>query len=172
MNPSKLICLLLLMAVLLTETGCASVTNQRVGNSIVGELDNKDLQFIDLTSFDKSLAHRLSHHAQDVTVVFYNRLTPSQLPDRLQHWIGAVESQGGHVKVIPPPSPPGAVVAKNPFLLISGLVSLWSTKKAYAEILRREDLKSAKQYDATLMLKQGEAGEVFLDKIIFKRRNT
>ena len=62
-----------------------------------------DLQFVDLQGFDRELSQSLSAPLPRVEVAFYDRITPSALPERLQQWMAAVESKGGKVTVVPPP---------------------------------------------------------------------
>ena len=45
-----------------------------------------DLQFVDLQGFDRELSQSLSAPLPRVEVAFYDRITPSALPERLQQW--------------------------------------------------------------------------------------
>jgi hypothetical protein len=76
-----------------------------------------ELQFTDLGGFDRELAGSLSSLPK-VDVAFYDRIVPSALPTRLQHWMASVESGGGTVTVVPPKP---TVTPKNPMLLISAV---------------------------------------------------
>ena len=106
-------------ALFLLLTACAS----NMPPTAAKALAKPELTFVDLQSFDRELMASLSEPLPTVEVAFFDRITPSALPDRLQHWMVSVESGGGSVKVVPPKS---SVTAKNPFLLISLVTSLLS----------------------------------------------
>ena len=54
-----------------------------------------ELQFVDLAGFDRDLSASLSATLPRIEVAFYDRITPSAVPERLQHWMAAVELGGG-----------------------------------------------------------------------------
>ena len=56
------------------------------------------LQFMDWSVFDQELAASLSAPLPKVEVTFYDKVTPSAMPDRLQNWLVSVQSGGGAVK--------------------------------------------------------------------------
>ena len=124
------------------------------------------VQFADLPSFDRELAARLGP-APSINVVFYDRIKPSEIPDRLQKWMAAVEEGGGKVKVTAPPS---TVTAKNPFLLISAVSSLFNLSKASKEAAFSAQFKPAHAYDADIRLKVDDRGDTVVDKVVFTQR--
>lgn len=126
-----------------------------------------ELQFMDLQGFDRELAASLSAPLPKVEVSFYDRVLPSALPERLQHWMAAVEAGGGTVKVTPPKS---SVTAKSPFLLISAISTLWSASKMVKDMSTQAQFKAAQAFDAEIILKQDDKGESVLDKIVFVQR--
>jgi len=125
------------------------------------------LQFVDLSGFDRDLSASLSAPLPLVEVAFYDRVTPSAVPERLQHWMAAVELGGGTVKVVPPKS---SVTAKSPFLLVSLMSSLWSASKMVKDFSINAQFKSAQAFDAEIRLKVDDKGESVVDKVVFIQR--
>jgi hypothetical protein len=125
------------------------------------------LQFVDLQGFDRDLAASLGAPLPKVDVAFYDRITPSDLPERLQKWMASVESSGGSVKVIPAPS---SVTARSPFLLISAISSLWTANKMLKEAATAAQFKAAHAYDAEIVLKLDDKGDTVVDKVVFNPR--
>jgi hypothetical protein len=103
-----------------------------------------------------------------VDVVFYDRITPSTLPLRLQTWLTSVDAGGGKVKITPPKSD---ITAKDPFLLISLASSLWSASKLAKEAAVKYQFVSAHAYDAEVILKDDGNGQTVVDHIVFAKRN-
>lgn len=145
-------------------SACATQPNAELPQSPQG-----DIRFLDVQSFDQRLGQSLGAGVDTVSVSFYDKLTPSQLPERLQSWMAAVEVNGGKVDVQQPPSSSG-MTAKSPFLVISGLVSLWSAKKALDEIQRKRDFANAGNYDATIRLTPDTAGNFIIQTVTFNKR--
>lgn len=125
------------------------------------------LQFVDLQGFDRDLSGSLSAPLPKVDVSFYDRIAPSALPERLQHWMASVEAGGGTVKVVPPKS---NVTAKSPFLLISAVSTLWSASKMVKDISNQAQFKPAGAFNAEIVLKLDDKGESVVDKVVFLRR--
>jgi hypothetical protein len=126
-----------------------------------------ELQFVDMPGFDKSLTGSLGAALPKVDVGFYDRITPSALPDRLQTWLAAVEEGGGKVKVTPPKPVAGT---RSPLLIVSALTSLWSASKIAREMAAREQFKTAGAYDAEILLKLDDKGQTVVDKVVFSQR--
>jgi len=131
------------------------------------EAPKPQLQFVDLQVFDRALGGALGAPLPRVDVAFYDRVTPSALPERLQKWMAAVEAGGGAIKVMPPPS---TVTAKSPFLLISAISSMWSASRAAREYSHEAEVKAARDYDAEIILRQDDRGDTLVDKVVFLRR--
>ena len=125
------------------------------------------LVFVDLLSFDKDLSGSLASSLPKVDVAFYDRITPSAIPERLQKWMASVESGGGNVKISPPPS---SVTAKSPFLLLSAASSLWSANKMAKEAAISAQYRAAHVYDAEILLKLDDKGDTVVDKVVFNQR--
>lgn len=153
------VCLLILGAL----TACESNPNAQTAHNV----PKPELQFFDLQSFDGDLANSLSTPLEKVEVGFYDKVSPSALPLRLQTWLSSVESGGGKVRVIPPKSD---VSAKDPFLLLSLASSLWSASKAAKEAAAQAVFNSAHAYDAEVQLKSDASGQAIVDKIVFVKR--
>lgn len=126
-----------------------------------------ELQFVDLQGFDRDLTSSLSASLPKVDVAFYDNIAPSALPERLQHWMASVENGGGSVKVVPPKS---TVTAKNPFMLISAISTMWTASKMAKEISNEARFRSAQAYDAEIILKVNDKGDSLVDKVVFVQR--
>ena len=133
-----------------------------------GEVTAKPrIDFVDVASFDTQLAVSMHDRLPRVEVQFYDRITPSKLPPRLQRWLMEVEQGGGKVAVT---MPPDSVTAKNPFLIVSALSSLWSAQKLAREAGELAELRNARKYDAELKLKFDERGEIAVERVVFTPR--
>jgi hypothetical protein len=126
-----------------------------------------DLQFVDLPGFDRALTGSLSAELPQVNVSFYDRISPSALPIRVQGWLSAVEDGGGKLKITPPKQ---VATRRSPLLLISALTSLWTASKVVREIALQQQFKAAQTYDAEIQLKFDDNGQTVMDKIVFSQR--
>jgi len=123
-----------------------------------------EIEFVDLKTFDNQLSGALAARLPQVEVDFYNRVTPTELPERLQHWMASVQTGGGSVRVVPPP---GSITPKDPLLLFSALWNAIKLARMAAETAQR---KPAQAYDAQILLKADPQGEAVVDKIVFVQR--
>ena len=126
-----------------------------------------ELQFLDLQGFDRDLSGALSAPLPKVEVTFYDAITPSALPLRLQTWLSAVEVGGGKVKVTPPKSD---ITPKDPFLLISLANSLWSAAKAAKEAAVKAQFQPAQGFDADIVLVKTDQGQSVVERVVFTKR--
>jgi hypothetical protein len=163
MNNSGRKKLLFIAMMLCVLAGCESNPAQSVDAAPA----RSELKFVDLQGFDRDLAGSLSAPLPMVEVAFYDRVTPSALPERLQHWMASVEAGGGSVKVVPPKS---SVTAKSPFLLISAISTLWTASKMVKEVSAQSRFKAAQSFDAEIILKADDKGESVVDKVVFTQR--
>ena len=124
------------------------------------------LSFVDLPQFDRQLSQSLNAGMPQVDVVFYEKVSPNQVPERLQRWLSAVERSGGKVRVTPPPN---EITPKDPFFLLSLLGSLVSSIKGIAEVQSDLPLVSAKGRDVVISLERNARGEVIIGKMAFVR---
>jgi len=153
-------CVLLLVSLTACETNPAQPARPVAAKA--------ELQFVDLAGFDRDLSASLSATLPRIEVAFYDRITPSAVPERLQHWMAAVELGGGSVQVVPPKS---SVTAKSPFLIISLTSSLWSASNMVKELSAKGQFKSAQVFDAEILLKVDDKGESVVDKVVFLQRS-
>lgn len=143
--------------------GCASNPPSKVSTNSPKE----QLTFVDWQGFDRDLTGSLTSPLAKVDVNFYDRVTPSSLPERLQRWMASVETSGGTVKVVPPKS---SLTAKNPFLLIGAISSLWSANQTIKDMSRQAQFSSAQDFDAEIILRQDDQGDSVVDKVVFVKR--
>ena len=61
------------------------------------------IRFIDLSKFDSDLERALKGSNESITVMFYEKTSPNNMPNRLQKWVTAVEKSGGKINIEPPP---------------------------------------------------------------------
>jgi len=153
----------LCLAILLFVTACASNVPYTADKAVA----KPELTFVDLKSFDRELTASLSEPLSKVEVAFFDKVTPSALPDRLQHWMVSVEAGGGSVKVVPPKP---SVNPKNPFLIISLVTSFWSVSDMFQSLSDQTHYKSAHAFDAEIMLKNDEKGDSVVDRVIFLKK--
>jgi hypothetical protein len=123
------------------------------------------LSFVDINKFDNDLHASLVANPDNVTVVFYERVSPNNTPERLQRWLNVVEKTGGKVDVEPPP---GELVPRNPFALVSLLGGLWNAIKMTTEVRQDSMLLAARGRDAVISLDRNREGQVVISKISFK----
>jgi len=124
------------------------------------------IPFLDLPRFDKELAQALNTDQAEVGVRFYGKVTPNEVPARLQKWLTAIEQSGGRLDVSPPP---GDVTPRNPVLLLGLVSGLWSALKTWGEIKDSQMLQASAGHQARLVLNKTEGGEVFIERVVFER---
>lgn len=151
-----------LMAVI-SLSACQTNATAQTSN----EAPKPAIAFVDLQGFDAELSQSLAAPLPNVQVSFYDKVTPSALPLRLQTWLSSVEAGGGKVKVIPPKSD---ISAKDPFLLMSLASSLWSASKMAKEMAVKAQFNAAQAYNAELVLKDDGTGQSVIERVVFVRR--
>jgi hypothetical protein len=134
----------------------------------VNNAPKTEIQFVDLQGFDADLYLAMSTQLPKVDVNFYDRVSPSAVPSRLQNWLSSVEAGGGKVKITPPKSD---ISAKDPFLLLSMLSSIWSASKVAKEASSHSQFAPARGYDAELVLKEDSNGHSVIDHVVFVKRS-
>ncbi len=125
------------------------------------------LEFVDLQAFDSDLRTSLSAPLPKVDVAFFGRITPSALPERLQHWMTAVQAGGGSVKVVPPAS---TVTTRNPMMLINLLSSFWTASEAIKSRSTQAQYRVAHAFDAQIVLKLDDKGDTVVDRVVFLKK--
>ncbi len=129
---------------------------------------SNQLSFVDLSAFDKDLSASLGDKYESVDVAFYEKVSPNQLPERLQKWMSSVEQSGGRVNIEPPP---GEVAPKDPFTIISLIASAIGGAKNFAEFKNNRTYEPAKERDAVISLERNAKGEVVVSKVQFVKRH-
>ena len=146
-------------------SGC-DTTSPTIGTPRVASAPvPSQLSFVDINKFDNDLHASLLAHHDLVSVVFYEKVSPNSTPERLQRWLNVVEKTGGKVDVEPPP---GELVPRNPFALISLLGGLWNAIKMTTEVKQDSMLLAARGRDALISLERNREGQVVISKISFK----
>ena len=125
------------------------------------------LSFLDISKFDRDLSGSLQDKHASVEVAFYDKISPNNVPDRLQKWISVVEADGGKVLVEPPPN---ELVARSPFAAVSLIGTLITSIKGFAQFNSEKIYESAKGRDAVISLERNSKGEVLVNTIKFIKR--
>jgi hypothetical protein len=120
--------------------------------------------FIDVANFDAELASSLNAPLDSVEVLFYEKLSPNKMPERLQKWISAIERSGGTVKINTPPNEP---TPRNPLALLGLLGSAYTTIKSFVDAQPASYLSSAKGRNAVISLARSPNGDLLVEKIRF-----
>lgn len=149
---------------LMVVAGCASVSGADIKLT-----STPSLTFLDVQKFDRDLAASLDAGIERVEVSFYDPVSPNALPERLQKWVSAAQSQGGKFSVLPPAGEP---TPKNPLALISLISSAYSGAKGLLAVQQDRLLASAKGADVVMKLERNpKTQRVQVDKVIFIRSN-
>ena len=113
---------------------------------------------------DAELASSLNAPLDSVEVLFYERISPNKMPERLQKWISAIERSGGTVKINTPPNEPKP---RNPIALLGLLGSAYTTIKSFVDAQPASYLSSAKGRNAVISLARSPNGDLLVEKIGF-----
>ena len=130
----------------------------------IGKEPKQKLSFIDIGNFDRELTAALNAPLDSVDVVFYEKVSPNKIPERLQKWISAVERTGGTVKVESPPNEP---TPRNVMTILSLLGTAYSATKNQVTLQPESFLLSTKGRNAVISLERGTNGELLVEKIRF-----
>lgn len=149
----------------LALAACAS--NVSLSSAVETTSTGAKLSFIDISKFDRDLSGSLQDKTASVEVAFYDKVSPNNVPDRLQKWISVVEADGGKVLVEPPQN---ELVARNPLAAISLVGTLFSSIKGFAKFNSERTYESAKGRDAVISLERNSKGEVVITAIKFVKR--
>ena len=125
------------------------------------------IRFIDLSKFDSDLERALKGSNESITVMFYEKTSPNNMPNRLQKWVTAVEKSGGKIDVEPPPDEPRP---RSPAMLIGLLGGLWSSIKAWGEIREQAMLDAVQTRNVLIHLERNAAGEIIVGRVAFPPR--
>jgi hypothetical protein len=125
------------------------------------------ISFLDIPKFDRDLSVSLQEKNKTVEVAFYDKVSPNNVPDRLQKWISVVEADGGKVLVEPPPN---ELVSRSPMAAISLVGTLISSIKGFSKFNSDRVYEAAKGRDTVIGLERNNKGEVVIHSIKFVRR--
>lgn len=156
MNTKQL--LILLCSLILCSCATKSVNLFEPGQS------KPKMEFIDISKFDRDLSTSLSDKHDSVEVAFYDKVSPNNVPDRLQKWLSSVEKTGGKVEVR---RPEGEFASKDPLALLSLAGTLFSTLKTLATKPFEQDYETTKGRNAIIQLERNKSGEAVISKITF-----
>jgi hypothetical protein len=154
MFKSIFLSLLLLISACSTPSPTGSGSNE----------PKQKLSFIDIGNFDRELTASLNAPLDSVDVVFYEKVSPNKMPERLQKWISAVERSGGNVKVETPPNEPKP---RSALTILSLLGTAYSAIKNQITPQPESFLLSTKGRNAVISLERGANGELLVEKIRF-----
>ena len=156
MNISKVFAI----GVLALISACAAPPN----SAKVDVAPKATVTFIDVANFDGELAASLNAPLDSVEVLFYEKISPNKMPERLQKWISAVERSGGSVKINTPPNEPKP---RSPIALLGLLGSAYTTIKSFVDAQPASYLSSAKGRNAVISLARSPNGDLLVEKIGF-----
>ena len=123
--------------------------------------------FMDVDRFDHQLAASLASAMVEVSVPFYDQVSPNKMPERMKMWVNHVEKNGGKIQMVEPPSSSG-ITAKDPFLLLSLINAIRSLVMIEGKLEKeRVVFSTSKNRDMKVMLARNTNNEVVIDKIIF-----
>jgi hypothetical protein len=125
------------------------------------------ISFLDVSKFDRDLSLSLKEKNTTVEVAFYDKVSPNNVPDRLQKWISVVEADGGKVLVEPPPN---ELISRSPMAAISLVSTLMTGIKAFSKFNSDRVYEAAKGRDTVISLERNNKGEVVINSIKFVRR--
>ena len=148
------------LSLLLLVSACSTPSPTGQGS----DEPKQKLSFIDINNFDRELTASLNAPLDSVDVVFYEKVSPNKMPERLQKWISAVERSGGNVKVETPPNEPKPRSART---ILSLLGTAYSAIKNQITPQPESFLSSTKGRNAVISLERGANGELLVEKIRF-----
>ena len=125
------------------------------------------ISFLDIPKFDRDLSISLQEKNKTVEVAFYDKVSPNNVPDRLQKWISVVEADGGKVLVEPPPN---ELISRSPMAAISLVGTLISSIKGFSKFNSDRVYEAVKGRDTVISLERNNKGEVVINSIKFVRR--
>jgi len=150
----------IILSLLLLISACSTPSPTGTGSNE----PKQKLSFIDINNFDRELTASLNAPLDSVDVVFYEKVSPNKMPERLQKWISAVERSGGNVKVETPPNEPKP---RSALTILSLLGTAYSAIKNQITPQPESFLSSTKGRNAVISLERGANGELLVEKIRF-----
>ena len=143
-------------------TSCASNVSSTF--PVEANPTSQKINFVDISKFDRDLSVSLQSRSSSVEVAFYDKVSPNNVPERLQKWISVVEGNGGKVLIEPPQN---EAATRSPFAAVSLIGTLISSIKRLAEFNAEKIYESAKGRNAVISLERNTDGQVFVTSIKF-----
>lgn len=154
-------------SVVLSVLLASCATNAPSSAAVQATVAEAKLSFLDISKFDQDLSSSLYAKTPSVEVAFYDKVSPNNVPERLQKWLSVVEADGGKVQVEPPPN---ELATRNLFAAVSLIGSLMSSIKVFAELNTEMMYQSAKGRNAIISLERNSQGEVLIRSVKFVTR--
>lgn len=142
----------------------ACAANVSLTSSVETTATGARLSYLDIAKFDRDLSIALKDKNNSVEVAFFDKVSPNNVPDRLQKWISVIDSSGGKVLVEPPPN---EFVSRSPMAALSLIGTLISTVKTFAKFNSERIYETAKGRDAVISLERNNTGQVVIKTIKF-----
>ena len=155
-NRPALACSLLIAALL---GACASEPPAPPPKEKVG--------YLDTNSFDRGLSSSLNADLEIIEIPVTDRMSPVAIPDRLNKWLSAVDANGGNIQVKQMPDEQGGKQRGFPIAVIGLAIEVVRMLRGTPE---ERMYKTAANYDADIMVRQGPGGERIIDRVVLKRR--
>jgi hypothetical protein len=155
----------LILAACLVISACE--TNPAVKSSQVDAAPI--VAFLDADKFDNELSASLSAPMTEVTVPFYDKVSPNNMPERIKVWVNYIEKNGGKIQMTEPTSSSG-VTAKNPFLIFSMINAIKTLVTLEQKSEKAKVLAAAKGHDVKILLAYNAKNEIVIDKIVFAKK--
>ena len=125
--------------------------------------------YIDTNSFDRNLSSSMAANLETIEVPVDDRISPVAIPDRLNKWLAAVDANGGDIQVKQVETTAQGKTRGFPIAVIGLAIEV-------VRLLRSDPAeqlyKSAGNYDADIMVRQGPSGERVIERVVLKRRPT
>jgi len=149
----------------LALVACASTVP--LSSGIEATSNGAKINFLDISKFDRDLSNSLQDKNTSVEVAFFDKVSPNNVPDRLQKWISVVEADGGKVLVEPPPN---ELIARSPLAALRLVGTLITSIIGFAKFNSERIYESAKGRNAVITLERNNKGEVVINAIKFVKR--
>jgi hypothetical protein len=146
----------------LTMASCAS--NVPLSSAVESTPTGAKLSVLDISKFDRYLSESLQDKNASFEVAFYDRVSPNNVPDRLQKWISVVGADGGEVLV---EHTANELVARSPFAAVSFIRTLITSIKSFTQFNSEKIYESSNGRDAVISIEKNSKGEVVVSSIKF-----
>ena len=125
--------------------------------------------YIDTNSFDRNLSSSMNASLDTIEIPVDDKISPVAIPDRLNKWLAAVDANGGDIQVKQVETTAQGKTRGFPIAVIGLAIEV-------VRLLRGDPAeqlyKSAGNYDADIMVRQGPSGERVIERVVLKRRPT